>query len=169
MKEYDPNINSLLIKPLYLGLLMNMFIPVVIILIGYYLNNQSLESKATDGTLSLIFWIFVGVSAMDGGVAFYFKQKLFFQPMIYSRETFDDDLKNGIFTNSIVCFALTTSISIYGLVYFLIENDFKQMIFFVFISIIAFQLVRPRPGFLKKIVAHQEELMTQGRFKERLK
>lgn len=165
MNKYDIDSNKILIKPLYWGLLMNIFIPVIILAIAYYIDKSGGRSAIVPAdTLNIIFWVLAAVSIADGAIAIFLKQKLFFSPMIASKESFEDDLTSRVFASSIICYAITTAISIYGLIFYLLGGTFNHLLFFVFISFIAFQFIRPRYGFMEKVVTAQERLVNEGRF-----
>ncbi len=165
MNKYDIDLNAVLIKPLYLGLLINIFIPVVIIGVAYYIEEGGgLTSTMAPENLELIFWILIAVAVIDGAVAIFLKQKLFFTPMIKSKESFTEDFKQGFFSKSIVCHSLTAAIAVYGLVVYILGGTFNQLLFLVFISFIAFQLVRPRIKFSEKVLAAQERFVEEGQF-----
>jgi len=165
LNKYDVDINKVLVKPLYVGLLMNIFIPVVILGIAYYLDqNGGAKEAVPNRTLGTLFWVFVVLAIAEGGTAILLKQRLFFSPMISSRESFEEDLTSRFFAASLTCFAVTTGITIYGLVYYLLGGSFRELLLFVFISFIAFQFVRPRLRFMEKVVAAQEKFIGEGRF-----
>ena len=65
--------------------------------------------------------------------------------------------------NCIICFAFTSAIAMYDLVLFLMVGPFETTVLFVLISMIAYQLVRPRVGFTEKVVAAQEKHVEEGR------
>jgi hypothetical protein len=168
LDKYEVDLTRVLVKPLYLGLLMNIFIPVVILVIAYYIDKSGgKEAMVAPESLNVIFWALAAVAVADGVVAVFLKQKLFYAPMIQTKETFEDDLAAGVFRSSLVCFAVTAAITIYGLVIYILGGTFRDLLLFVFISFIAFQLVRPRFGFLKKVIAAQERHVEQGRFRLR--
>ncbi len=165
LNKYNIDLNAVLIKPLYLGLLINIFIPVAIIGVAYSLEESGgFGSIQTMENPELLFWVLTAVAVLDGAVAIFLKQKLFFAPMIKSKETFIEDFKSGFFIKSIVCIGLTASISIYGLIIYLLGGSFNQLLFFAFISFIAFQLIRPRLRFSEKVLEAQEKFVDEGRF-----
>ncbi len=165
MNKYNIDINAVLLKPLYLGLLINIFIPVVIIGVAYYIEEGGgLTSTMAPENIELIFWILIAVAVIDGAVAIFLKQKLFFAPMIKSKESFAGDLKQGFFSKSIVCYGLIAAIAVYGLVLYFLGGTFNQLLFLVFISFIAFQLIRPRIKFAEKVLAAQERFVEEGQF-----
>jgi hypothetical protein len=164
MNEYNVNLNTVIIKPLYIGLLMNIFIPSIIVMIVYYLESESSGRMVGSGVESdLILWVMAGFVLLDGSLALYIKQKRFFAPMIKSKETFAADFTEGVKIASIICFAITTAISIYGVVAYLISGLIDYLILFVVLSFIAYLLVRPRYRFLEKVLAAQENHVKEGR------
>ena len=117
MDKYDVDLAKILVKPLYIGLLMNIFVPVVILAVAYYIDKGGgKEALVPAETLNIIFWVLAAVAVVDGAVAVILKQKFFFAPMIQTKETFEDDLTAGVFGSSLICFGFTAAITIYGLV-----------------------------------------------------
>jgi len=165
MIKYDIDINAVLVKPLYMGLLINIFVPGILVLIAY-LKSESigLSTGISLSNMDTLFWVFLIVAVADGGIAIFLRQRFFMTPMIRTRETFAEDITAGAFKASIVCYALTTSIAIYGFVYFLISQRFNAFFIFVFISFIGFQIIRPRHGFLKKVIEAQKRYVDENRF-----
>ena len=156
--EYEIDLYAVLVKPLYLGMLINLFIPLAIVGIAYYIEQQgSFGTPLQAESFDILFWVLLAVALLDGVMAIFLKQKMFFAPMIKSRSSFEEDFKAGVFRASLICYGLTSAISIYGLVVYLAAGTFQQLLLFVFISFIAFQLIRPRIGFLKKVLAAQRE------------
>ncbi|SYZ74329.1 membrane hypothetical protein [Candidatus Zixiibacteriota bacterium] len=165
MNKFNVDINHVLVKPIYMGLLMNIFVPVSLLAAAYFLDrSRATEPLNPAQDLNIFFWVLAVISILDGAAAIYFRQKRFFSPMIRSRETFEDDLVRGTFAASIICFAFTSAISVYGLVMYLLGGTFANFLFFVFLSFVAFQLVRPRHGFMEKVIAAQENLVERGQF-----
>lgn len=159
------DINRLLIKPVYIGLFMNILMPIILLAIVYYVEKNGGRNVTYDtATYNMFFWIFCVVAIGEGVVAFILKQKLFFSPMIKSKETFEDDLLRGFMTSSIICYSCTTAIAIYGLVLFLLGGTFETMVLFVLISMIAYQFIRPRYAFAEKVAEAQDRFVEEGRF-----
>lgn len=165
MSKYNIDLSAVLIKPLYLGLVINIFFPVVITGFAYYIEESGgVSSTMPAETVELIFWFLIAVAVVDGAVVIFLKQKLFMAPMIKSKESFAEDFKQGFFSKSIICYSLIATIAVYGLVLYFLGGTFNQLMFLVFISFLAFQLIRPREKFAEKVLAAQEQLVEQGRF-----
>jgi len=165
LNKYNIDINAVLIKPIYIGLLINALIPVAIVGIAYYFEQSGgMISSLSPENLELIFYIFAGLAVIDGGLAIFLKQKLFFSPLIKSKESFVEDFMHGFFAKSIVCYAIIAAIAIYGLVIYILGGTFNQLLFLVLMSFIAFQIIRPRAKFAEKVLAAQEQFVEQGQF-----
>nr|MBN2277760.1 hypothetical protein [candidate division Zixibacteria bacterium] len=165
MNNQNLDLNAILIKPIYISLAMNVFVPVIFLLVAYYVDHPDLSHRGLEiAQLPILLWVLVAVSLGDIGMAVFLKRKLFFSPMIYSRETFVEDLARRTLTITIICTALTTAISVYGLVYYFIGGTFDHLLLFVFVSFIAYQLIRPRHGYMKKVVEAQERLMEEEKY-----
>ncbi len=164
MNKHDVDINAILIKPLYMGMLINIFFPMTLLIVAYFMSQSSGQDvmKITS-KWDVIAWVFLAVAVVDGIVAILLRQKLFMVPLIRSEASFEDDLKAGAFRVSMTCYAMTTAISIYGFVLFLIGGDFRTMFLFILMSFIAFQLVKPRRGFIEKVIQAQERHLAEGR------
>jgi len=167
--KYNIDINAVLVKPVFIGLLINIFFPVGVVAVAYFTGQHDLQSNATipTGSKAILFWALAAVSIVDGGVAILLRHRLFYKSMISSEPTFAEDLSRGIFNGSIICYAITAAITIYGLIFYLYGGTLQQLVFFIVISFISFQVIRPRHGFIKKVIAAQEKHVEQGRFKPR--
>ena len=165
LNKYNVDLNAVLVKPLYFGLLMNIFMPATLLLIAYFMEQGEIMKRQLSFTNGdLLFWILLAMAVIDGAVAIFMRQKLFFAPMILTKETFTDDLTARVLKASIVCYAITTAISVYGFALYMASGGFDRLFLFIFISFIAFQIIRPRHGFLKKVIEAQEKLVEEGRF-----
>jgi hypothetical protein len=167
-QEFNIDLNRILVKPLYIGLLINIFFPAGILLIAYYIDRGGgMSSSMEPDTLNSLLWMLLVIAVADGSVAIMLKYKLFYQPMIKSKQSIEQDISDRVYKLSIICFAITTAIVIYGVVYFVLGGSFKNLMLFAFISFIAFQLIRPRHKFLEKVIAAQERYVAEGRFAEK--
>jgi hypothetical protein len=165
LNSYNVDLSRVLAKPLYLGLLINIFFPAIILGIAYYLGKgEPLEPKMPTEQLNIIFWALMAVAISDGAIAYFLKRKRFFVPMIRYKATFESDFSQGVFRASILGFAITAAIPIYGVVFYFLGGSFEHLFLFIIISFIVFQLIRPRFGFLEKVLAAQEKFVAEGRF-----
>jgi len=164
LSKYDVDINRALVKPIYIGLAMNVFFPSVVALVVYFIESEGGKIAPAAYPNDLLLWALAGLAVMDGAVAIFFKQRRFFVPMIRSKESFAEDFYAGVTSSSILVFALCAAIAVYGVVAYFLSRTFDYLLFFILLSFIAFQIVRPRAGFLKKVLEAQEGHVEAGRF-----
>ncbi|MBN2227595.1 MAG: hypothetical protein JW763_09550 [candidate division Zixibacteria bacterium] len=165
LNKYNVDLNAVLVKPLYFGLLMNIFVPATLLLIAYFIEQgKIMERKLSFTNGDLLFWILLVMAVADGAMAVFMRQRLFFRPMIRTKETFANDLTAQVFKASIICYAITTAIAIYGFALYMVSGGFDRLFLFIFISFIAFQIIRPRHGFLKKVIEAQGKHVDERRY-----
>lgn len=164
MNQHDVDINRALVKPIFIGLAMNILFPSVIALVIFFLESRGGLSLPEPGTSDMVLWMLAAVAVADGAIAIYFRQKRFYAPMIRSEKTFAEDFYTGVTTASILVFALCTAIAVYGVVAYFLTGTFDYLLLFILLSFIAFQIVRPRAGFLQKVLEAQERHVRAGRF-----
>lgn len=142
----------------------NVFFPMTLLVIAYFMSQSSgrdiMEMTSQWNTIA---WVLLAVAVVDGALAIFLRQKLFMAPLIRSEATFEEDLKAGATRASITCYAMTSAISIYGFVLFILSGDSRTMFLFILMSFIAFQIVKPRRGFIEKVIETQERHLAEGR------
>ncbi len=164
MISHDVDIHRAMVKPIFIGLAMNIFFPGIVALIIYFIESEGGTRIPEPGNSDLMLWILAAIAIADGALAIFFRQKRFYAPMIRSEQTFTEDFYAGVNTNSILIFALCATIAVYGVVAYFVSGTFDYLLFFILLSFIAFQFLRPRPGFLKKVLEAQERHVSEGRF-----
>ncbi|UCG62293.1 MAG: hypothetical protein JSV52_03145 [Candidatus Zixiibacteriota bacterium] len=161
--EFD--LNRIIIKPLYFGMAVNVLIPMGLLVVCYYFDRQQTLSNRIPEMAETLFWVLGGVSVAQAGVALWLRNKVMHQPMIRRKETFEDYLIDFMSSKSKSIFLIIAGIVLYGILYFYLTAQFEPLLFFVIFSFFAFQVVRPRFGFLRKVIARQKELVEQGSFR----
>lgn len=160
--RYD--LNRMIIKPLYFGLTVNVLIPMGLLLICFYIESNAMWYNRVGGAANTLFYIIVAFAVAQSGLALWWRGKLMDGPMIRRQETFEQDLTHALSQRSRKISLIIALIAVYAFVYFLLTARFKETVFLVFFSFIVFQIVRPRFGFLRKLIARQEELVKNGQF-----
>ncbi len=162
--KYD--VTSLVAKPLYFGMVLNVMLPAAILFLCYYANNNYFVENRIPSMANALFYVFAAFAVAESGLAVWWRNKRFQEPMIHSEKTFERDLLMTLIAFSRKLFLLTTSISVWGFVYFLLTGRFQECAVFVILSFLVFQVVRPRYGSVRKLIAAQEELVEQGKLTE---
>lgn len=158
------DLNRLIVGPLYFGLLVNVVAPMVILFICYWYNNNNLMDNQLGPNANMVFYLFAAIAIAQGGLALWWRKRLFDKPMIRRPDTFEHDLQRGLINRSRPVFLLIAAISIWGYVYFFLTGRFTEGALIVLFSFVVFQVVRPRQGGLRKLVDHQKNLVDQGKF-----
>lgn len=164
MFENKTDLARILVKPLYFGLVVNIVIPMGLLFVCFYINNSSYIESRVEGFSNTLFYIFAVLALAEAGFALWWRSRLFDKPMIRRAETFEGDFVQALMARTKPVFILIASISIYGYVYFFLTGRFTEAVLFVVFSFLVFQVVRPRYGMLKKLLARQEQLVKQGKF-----
>ncbi len=160
--EYD--LPRILVKPLYFGLFVNIMVPMALLFVCFYLDkNYSMDNHAGSAANSL-FYVLAVLSVAQAGLALWKRRRLFQQPMIRRPETFEQDLAAGFLRCSRPVFIIIAVISLYGYLYFFVTGRFTESVILVLFSFLVFQVVRPRTGFVKKLITRQRELIEQRRY-----
>jgi len=157
--RYD--LNRILIKPLYFGLVSNILIPMAGLLVCYYIHNNYGRGNTIGDFDNMLFFIFAILALLQAGFALWWRAKRLQPPMVRSMETFENDLATGLLHSIRPVFIVIAAISIYGYLYFFLTGRFTETVAFIFFSFVVFQIVRPRHGFARKVIARQKEILKQ--------
>jgi len=160
--QYD--LNRIIIKPLYYGLVVNVLIPMGLLLICFYFENQASLYNRIYGFANTLFYICAALAVVQSGAALWMRNEMQNKPMIRRQETFEEDLIRGLTVKSRPISLLIAAIALYGFVYFFLTARFKETVILVFFSFVVFQLVRPRFSFMRKLIARQQEMVDKGVF-----
>lgn len=151
-------------RTLQLGILLDIFLPVVIFFLAVYLRDRLIQGQ-TMKNLDLFFYVLLAVSLAEVGAIFIirkqfsarFAQKKEWQgsnpaqegPDVNTRQPADRNLLSF----AIVIFALCFSPTIYGLIYYLLGGTWEHFALFVAITFLFFQLFKPKMEELEKLTA----------------
>jgi hypothetical protein len=109
-----------------------------------------------------LFYVFAAAALAQGALAWWWRSKLFAQPMIFSMESFEEDMTAGLLRASRPVSLLVASISLWGYAYFLLTGRFRETAVLVLFSFIMYQVVRPRLGSVQKLVTRQKQMAEKG-------
>ncbi len=160
--RYD--LSRIIVKPLYFGLGVNVVIPGSLLFICYYINDRGGVDNLLGDMANTTFFIFIALTVIIGLSALLLLRKKLEGPLIKREETFQEDLINSMVTHTRPIFILISMISVLGIIYFFLTGRFDEAVLFVVLSFIVFQLVRPRYGSLKKLIAKQQKYVEEGKF-----
>ncbi len=148
---------------LYLGMFVNILIPAGLLFLCYLIKQKGGVSSSVGSYGNLLFYVLAGLSVVQAVGALWWRHRSMAEPMARSLESMQDDLREQMVRRLRPIFLLIAAVAVYGVAYYLLTDRFEEGLFFVVFSFLVFQVVRPRYGSLKKIIAHQEELVKSGR------
>ena len=160
----DYDLNRIIVRPLYFGMLSNIILPVAGLFVCYYFNNKGPRPNMLGESSDMVFYLFLAMAVGETALAVWWRTKFFKSPMIRTKETFERDFSDEYLKRSRPLFILIASISIYGYIYYYLTGEFNAAAWFVVGSFLVFQLVRPRHGLVRKLIEQQKKLVEQGQF-----
>lgn len=156
---YD--LNRIIVRSLYFGLLTNIIVPAVLLYGCFYLSGHRYMPNRLGEAGNWLYYVLVVISLLQGGLAVWWRQKRYARPMIRTQESMEQDLAQGLLVASRPVFVLIAAVSLWGCLYFLLTGRFNESVFLVLLSYLIFLVVRPRYGSLKRFVDRQQELFQQ--------
>ncbi|MFQ5608626.1 MAG: hypothetical protein ACE5GA_11830 [Candidatus Zixiibacteriota bacterium] len=165
--KHNVDITKVTLNVTYLSLLLGIGAPAALLLAGYVMDAPDRHRFQDPAHEELFFWLLIGLSVAESLAAIMLKKRLFARPMILSETSFAQDFAAGMRTNSLTIFVVVDAIAVYGLSFFLLGGNLDGLALFCIFSVVAFQLVRPRAGFVEQILERQERLVAEGKLATR--
>ncbi|MBI5265640.1 MAG: hypothetical protein HY851_00250 [candidate division Zixibacteria bacterium] len=159
-RDYD--LPSLVIKPLYFGLVANILIPMALLLVCYYLEMHTPPPDRIGIGANTLFIVFAVLAVGQAAFALWYRARQFARPMVTHLDRFEEDVKRGLVSRSRPVFMMVGAISLWGVAYYLLTGRFNEGVMFVVFSFIVFQFIRPRYGSVQKLLDHQLALAKRG-------
>ncbi len=162
------NLHKMIIKPLYLGVLLNIVIPGAMLFVCFYLykNNYYINAVFEDENANMLFIVIAILAIVNTGIALWIRQKLFTTSMVVNEEKFEEELTLSLFEKIRPVYILISVIAVYGVCYYFLTARFEEAAFFVILSFLVFQVVRPRVGFIQKLIDAQLKLLKNRQSKK---
>lgn len=160
--ERDYDLPSMVIKPLYFGLVANILVPMGLLLICYYLEMHNPPTNMLGFNAPTVFYVFAVLAVAQGAFALWYRSKLFAKPMISQIDRVEEDVRKHLLARSRPVFMLVGAISLWGVVYYLLSGGFNEGVLFVIFSFVVFQFIRPRYGTVQKLLERQLEMAKRG-------
>ena len=150
------DIDSFHTKIIYLGLLLNVFVPALFLITGIFLRNQGIMTAPAE-SLRIFLVVLLIVSGGEVAAIFVLKKKfLFGQGMIKSNLS-SQSPEQAAFKSSLIIFALDLSPTIYGLVYYLLGGTIEWFVIFIAITLLSFQLFKPKVDEVKSLLGDYDQ------------
>ena len=150
------------LRILYLGILMDIFAPIVVFFFAILLRERLIHLKSIK-ELNLLFYVLLIISLLEIAAIFIFRKR-FWEPFIQSKAGQGLTLaqnKSGLnpqcsidqnlISFGMVIYALCFSPALYGLVYYILGGTWEHFAIFIAITFLSFQLFKPKPEELEKL------------------
>jgi small-conductance mechanosensitive channel len=160
--QYD--LTGMIVRPLYFGMVSNVAIPVGLLFVCYYINNKYFPANHIPGLSNALFYVFCALAFVQAALALWWRNKRLEAPMVHRQESFEHDVSTALMERLRPVFLLIAAIAVWGYLYFFLTGRFRESVIFVVFSFLVFQVIRPRIGSLEKLIAHQQDLVKNGRF-----
>lgn len=138
-------------RVIYLGLVLNLLLPVVVVVAGYFIrqmmNSGGEAWGASPDTLRILFWALLMVAASEVGVALFLRKTMLKANMCPADKSDPQTDIPLVQSRFVVLFALALSPSFYGLVVYLLGAEFREFVLFAVVSLVIYRLVRPGQEF----------------------
>lgn len=158
------DIVSMVAKPLYFGMLVNVMLPAGLLFVLYATEGKFYLENQIPDFANQTFIIFAALAVIHAGLSLWWRFKIMAKPMVRRDETFEEDLLREINARSRKVFIVIALISVWGFIYYFLTARFMETALFVIFAFIVFQLVRPRYGGVRKIISFQQKLMQAGHY-----
>jgi hypothetical protein len=160
MRTDPDDIRKSHMKVVFMGLIMNLVIPGVLVGAGVGLKNlmgagdtpQVMEPNA----LQTLFYALMFVSLSEG-VAVYFLRKKLLKPLEVTSGTESAEVPtvSQILAKYTILYMIAMSCSIYGFIYYVLGGQFEYFILFTLVSLLTFRLIRPQAEFYYSLFGEQ--------------
>jgi hypothetical protein len=159
-RDYD--LASLVIKPLYFGLVANILVPMALLFVCYYLEMHNPPPDRLGFGANTLFIVFAVLAVSQAAYSLWYRSKQFAKPMVTHIDRLEIDVKRALVSRSRPVFIMVGAISLWGVVFYLLTGRFNDGVMFVVFSFIVFQFIRPRYGSVQKLLDHQCEMAKRG-------
>jgi hypothetical protein len=136
------DIESIYFKVIYLGLFLNLFVPVVSVFLALFLRSKGVGEHPIS-SLNLLLFILLGISASEILAIYLFRQKLLKENTFIQGSIVQDEWKDNFFRSHIIIFSLALSPTLYGFVYFVLGGELSWFLVFVAMTLLCFRLFKP--------------------------
>jgi hypothetical protein len=152
-----PDLESVHFRVVYLGIIMNVFVPALLVILGIFLRSKGIGTSPIKN-LNLMLIILLIVSATEVIFVFFFRKKFFMdgnqqKEKASIRTGTEDDLTRY----SIIIYSMCLSPTIYGFVYYLLGGTLQWFIIFVLITFICFRFFKPGLEQTKEFIKFDDE------------
>jgi hypothetical protein len=152
----DAYITKVLTKTAYLGLFMNVVAPIAIFIIVMLITNQGILTEggidfAGRPSLQIVFYVLLLVSAADLGLVYFLRRRLPAGILIGEGTGIEERFEKGVLKISVLVYVINLSHLFFGILLVFLGAAVEMMMLFVALTLIGYQLFRPRRKFLERM------------------
>ena len=154
----DRNIDADLLhsRLLYLGLVMNVFVPVILVFLGIFARSKGLNGHLSGG-LNMLFWILMALSLCEIPILYLVRKKTLSARTAYLQNYPQADANQLLFQWATVIFCLAFSPTVYGLVYFLLGGIPERFVLLTAVTLLCFMLFKPKTDEIHAFVENKHD------------
>lgn len=156
--DRNVDVDLLHTRLLYLGLVMNVFIPVILLFLGIFLRSEGLSGHLPGG-LNMLFWILMALSLGGIPILYLVRKKTLSARTVYHQSHPQADAQQLLFRWATVIFCLAFSPTIYGLVYFIMGGAVERFVLLAAITLFCFILFKPKLEEVHSFVVNEHEVV----------
>ena len=150
-----PDLESVHFKAIYLGIIMNVFVPALLVILGLFLRSKGVGENPIK-TLDLLLIVLMVVSVTEVFFVFFFRKKFFLGG---NQQKEKASIKTGTqddFTRySLIIYSMCLSPTIYGFVYYLLGGTLQWFVIFVCFTLICFRFFKPGLEQVKRFIRYE--------------
>jgi len=141
---------------LNLGLLMNVFTPVVLIFVGVFVRNRGIEAGDVRD-LGVFFWVLIAVAVSEIPAIYIVKRTLLSRGRSSQKSGERPADRQTVFQMGMIIFALSLAPTIYGLVYYLLGGSLERFVLFAAFTLFCFMVFKPKQEEISSLVKRQTD------------
>lgn len=149
------DIDRVYTRLLYLGLIMNVLFPMILLALGTFLKSNGLSSNV-GFNLKGFFLVMIVIAIGEIPVIYLVKRSSLASRKACQERQGRLKAENTLFQWGILIYFLSLSPTIYGLIYYLLGGTFEHFVLFIAITLLCFMLFKPKE---KEIHSFVEKLL----------
>jgi len=162
LNKYDADILRAMTRSIYLGLVMNLIAPVVLLGAAmFFLGDGSSFGEGIafgpEKDTEIMFYALLGVSVMDFAIVFGFRRLMPDFLFDLRPDSFSGRFDATVWKMSLLIYGFNLSYSVWGFVMIALGASIDTAVPFLAMTMIGYQLFRPRKKFLLRVIERIEK------------
>ena len=142
---------------LNLGLLLNVFAPVVLIFVGVLLKARGISIGAVRD-LGVFFWVLIAVALSEVPAIYFVKRTFLSRGRSFKKGREHSTAEQTLLQMGIIIFSLSLAPTVYGLVYYLLGGTLERFVLFAAITLFCFAVFKPKQEEISSFVKRQTDV-----------